>query len=120
MYIYIYLIYIYIYVHTYIHTCIHICLYLEKDIYVHMYIYIYMYHPKKIILVELQKDMCVTRKEKIYMRSSTKKQVLHVQRQRTNNVTRARPDPPKDIRSIIIHPYTLHILEVFDKSFFSS
>ena len=88
----------------------------NKQMHTYIYIYIHMYHPKTVILVELQKKVC-HQKRKIYIRNSRKAK-LYMYKAEEWIILRV-PDFPKNIGSIIFHPYTLHIF-VVDKSFFSS
>ena len=90
----------------------------QIQIHTHIYIYLYLYiyvSPQKKFAGRIAKK-CKSPEKKIYIHSS-----------RITSCTCTKPKNEyyyaclsKEYRSIVIHPYTLHIFKVCDKSFFSS
>ena len=75
----------------------------------YLYIYIHTYvSPQESYTGRTAKKTCTSPEKKKYIRNSRKNR-LYMYKAEEWIILRV-PDVPKNIRSIIIHPYTLHIL----------
>ena len=89
----------------------------KYNIYIYIHIFTHVSHQES-YTGRTARNMTSPEK-KTYTCVIPEKDTLYMHKAKEWIILRA-PDFPKNSRSIIIHPYTLHILGFFDKSFFSS